>query len=408
MPSSNNKQYKVKNTFVEFGQEEKGAASRRTRSDQIGPTSGDMEDDHEGTEEGALDMSGFPDGGVSAAALSGASGPAYVVPTTPSPFLHMSASPWGLAVPPFGFYGMDGLPPAYGEDALDPYGLGAAQGNPYLGEEGVYASGMYDPNVAGFYMPYGAYQVAGKNSDGGDGWGSEGGGQDGAQWDQEGSGNRRGGNRSGGKDRKGDGKGRDQRNAGYVGDEGGGKGKAKNRGGNMENVAMQQKPPNDVPIPDVYTTVMLRNIPNKYTREMLVRVLNQDYLGVYDFLYLPIDFKNKCNVGYGFINFRTTEACEHFIKQFHGVDVRQCLPGINSKKVAEVTPARMQGLNENVQRLRNSPVMNQLQEHPEWMPLLLDPNGNPEPFPQPDQVVSPVKPRGKGQGKGQQRSLLQM
>lgn len=121
-----------------------------------------------------------------------------------------------------------------------------------------------------------------------------------------------------------------------------------------------------------YTTVMLRNIPNKYTREMLVKQLNVEFNGQFDFMYLPIDFRNKCNVGYGFINFRTPEVCESFVSKFHGVDVRKCLPGLNSKKIVEVTPARVQGRSENVRRLRNSPVMNQLQEHPEWMPLLFD------------------------------------
>ncbi|CAE7316517.1 ML2, partial [Symbiodinium pilosum] len=144
-----------------------------------------------------------------------------------------------------------------------------------------------------------------------------------------------------------------------------------------------------------YTTVMLRNIPNKYTREMLIKQLSLEFTGEFDFMYLPIDFKNKCNVGYGFINFRTQDSCERFIGLFHGVDVRKCLPGLNSKKVVEVTPARVQGLTENVRRLRNSPVMNQLQDHPEWMPLLFDENGIDQPFPLPDQPLPPVKPRGR-------------
>ncbi|CAE7463861.1 ML3 [Symbiodinium natans] len=84
-----------------------------------------------------------------------------------------------------------------------------------------------------------------------------------------------------------------------------------------------------------YTTVMLRNIPNKYTREMLIKQLSMEFTGEFDFMYLPIDFKNKCNVGYGFINFRTQDSCERFIGLFHGVDVRKCLPGLNSKKVVE-------------------------------------------------------------------------
>jgi hypothetical protein len=146
-----------------------------------------------------------------------------------------------------------------------------------------------------------------------------------------------------------------------------------------------------------YTTVMLRNIPNKYTREMLVEQLDRNYRTKYDFLYLPIDFKNKCNVGYGFINFRTPAACEDFIKQFHGVDVRKCLPGLKSNKVVEVTPARVQGLMENIRRLRNSPVMNQLLDHPEWMPMVFTEHGGEEDFPKPDQPLPPVKPRGRGQ-----------
>ena len=108
-----------------------------------------------------------------------------------------------------------------------------------------------------------------------------------------------------------------------------------------------------------YTTVMLRNFPNKYKREMLVKQLSQDFRGEFYFVYLPIDFKNRCNVGYGFINFCTEDACDRLVTSFNGVDVRKCLPGLNSRKVAEVTPARVQDLEENVRRLRNSPVMNE-------------------------------------------------
>merc|ERR1719174_1414523 len=84
------------------------------------------------------------------------------------------------------------------------------------------------------------------------------------------------------------------------------------------------------------TTVMLRNIPNRYTRDMLLGRMDEGYKGVYDFLYLPIDFSNGCNVGYAFINFRTPATCQRFTQEFHGAKSKHVLPGFSSSKICEV------------------------------------------------------------------------
>ncbi|MQM01549.1 hypothetical protein Taro_034309 [Colocasia esculenta] len=57
---------------------------------------------------------------------------------------------------------------------------------------------------------------------------------------------------------------------------------------------------------DTRTTLMIKNIPNKYTSKMLLAAIDETHKGTYDFFYLPIDFKNKCNVGYAFINMVST------------------------------------------------------------------------------------------------------
>lgn len=38
----------------------------------------------------------------------------------------------------------------------------------------------------------------------------------------------------------------------------------------------------------------------------------------YDFFYLPIDFKNKCNMGYAFINFVDAIFIAEFYNEFNG------------------------------------------------------------------------------------------
>ncbi|KAK5082928.1 hypothetical protein LTR05_006810 [Lithohypha guttulata] len=54
---------------------------------------------------------------------------------------------------------------------------------------------------------------------------------------------------------------------------------------------------------DVRTTIMIRNIPNRVDQAAMKMMLDMTSFGRYDFMYLRIDFNNKCNVGYAFVNF---------------------------------------------------------------------------------------------------------
>ena len=43
------------------------------------------------------------------------------------------------------------------------------------------------------------------------------------------------------------------------------------------------------------TTIMIRNIPNRYTQYNIVDIININYRGLYDFIYLPTDLKVVVN-----------------------------------------------------------------------------------------------------------------
>jgi len=135
------------------------------------------------------------------------------------------------------------------------------------------------------------------------------------------------------------------------------------------------------------TTVMLRNIPNKYSQKMLLEVVNEEFLGLYDFFYLPIDFRNKCNVGYAFINFIHPNFASLFKEKFH----RLKLSAFKSNKICEVSWGRVQGLQANIEHYKNSAVMSV--PFPQYKPLIFL-NGLSVPFPDADKLVA-MKPRGQ-------------
>ena len=111
---------------------------------------------------------------------------------------------------------------------------------------------------------------------------------------------------------------------------------------------------------------------------MLLDEINVNHEGTYDFFYLPIDFKNKCNVGYCFINFLEPKYIVPFVKEFNG----QRWKSFNSEKVCAITFARIQGKASMVARFQNSSL---LEKDDEYRPLLFHSTGpergKPESFP---------------------------
>jgi hypothetical protein len=136
--------------------------------------------------------------------------------------------------------------------------------------------------------------------------------------------------------------------------------------------------------PDIlFTTVMVRNIPNNYTRSMFVDLINSEgYAGKYDLVYLPVDFKNNVALGYCFLNFMDSTVAEKFARDFSGF----CKWETHSDKVCEVAWSdSLQGTDAHIERYRNSPVMHESVPE-ECKPMLLK-DGTQIPFPLPTKRI---------------------
>eukprot|EP00928_Gymnodinium_smaydae_P001388 TRINITY_DN1050_c0_g2_i1.p1 TRINITY_DN1050_c0_g2~~TRINITY_DN1050_c0_g2_i1.p1 ORF type:complete len:422 (-),score=91.18 TRINITY_DN1050_c0_g2_i1:136-1347(-) len=135
------------------------------------------------------------------------------------------------------------------------------------------------------------------------------------------------------------------------------------------------------------TTVMLRNLPNNYTRDMVMALLDEKgFSGMYNFLYLPIDFNSHAALGYAFVNLVDAQAVEKFWSTFDGY-TDWIVP---SKKVGTVSwSAPHQGLQGQIDRYQNSPVMHESVPD-EYKPVLLE-DGVRISFPEPSK--NPRAPR---------------
>ena len=100
---------------------------------------------------------------------------------------------------------------------------------------------------------------------------------------------------------------------------------------------------------DKRTTIMIRHIPNKYSYQDLLEEINMVCKDNYDFLYLPLDSENNCNLGYAFINFINPL---HIIYFYNAFKSRKWLH-YNSYKECDLSFAKYQGKNEltsNIER----------------------------------------------------------
>ena len=100
---------------------------------------------------------------------------------------------------------------------------------------------------------------------------------------------------------------------------------------------------------DTRTTVMIRNIPIKYTDDILIEEELKEFKGSFDCLYMPFDYEKKGNKGYAFINFVNPLHILYFHEKFSGKKWQL----FESSKICELNSANFQGIYEIQKHSKN-------------------------------------------------------
>lgn len=112
------------------------------------------------------------------------------------------------------------------------------------------------------------------------------------------------------------------------------------------------------------TALNIKNIPNKYTKSMLMELFDKEFAGAYNFFYLPIDYNQKCNMGFAFIVFEDLKYIKPFCQRFDS----KKWPKFNSEKICEIRYARLQGAADLLNHFKNSSIMRQ--NDPQYKPYI--------------------------------------
>lgn len=139
------------------------------------------------------------------------------------------------------------------------------------------------------------------------------------------------------------------------------KSSAANAGSSEEVASSSVYQPADAPM----TTIMLRNLPDHFTRSHVIELLEDEgFEGSYDLVYAPMDFGCKCCLGYAFVNFLAASDAARCWSVFDGFSEW----GTACDKLCEVMWSQPhQGVEVLIERYRNSPVMHESVPD-EWKP----------------------------------------
>jgi len=141
---------------------------------------------------------------------------------------------------------------------------------------------------------------------------------------------------------------------------------------------------------DQRTTVMMRNLPTALSRAKLIDLLEEKgFEGQFDLLYLPMDFKTKCNFGFAFVNLTTHENALRFSNVFHNF---ASWSSSRCRKVCAVCWGEVQGLHANVVSYQNSAVMRKQDVPDDYKPAMFQ-NGLQIPFPRTTSESKPKRSR---------------
>jgi hypothetical protein len=98
------------------------------------------------------------------------------------------------------------------------------------------------------------------------------------------------------------------------------------------------------PLQDTFTTLVVRNIPARYSQDMLLLEFQPD--GAFDLFFLPYSFRDGRTMGYAFLNFRNHRQAITFQQRWH----RQFLNDHGRTKHLDVAAATVQGLLPNLRQ----------------------------------------------------------
>lgn len=136
-----------------------------------------------------------------------------------------------------------------------------------------------------------------------------------------------------------------------------------------------------------HTTVMVRNLNKRLTQSDLVQRINEmGHRGLYDFAYMPMNFREEGNFGYAFVNFRSPTLAVNFTSQACIVEQDSA----DDSQRWQTSWSTCQGIEQNIERYRNSPLLHEVVPG-DSKPTMFDERGGQLQFPSATKAIR--KPR---------------